>query len=255
MDPVLLLFGSQSDAPVYERIIARLHADGIPHHMKVCSAHRAPNVLQDILRTESYSMVIAGAGLAAHLPGVVASSTIRPVIGVPVNANFDGADSMLSIIQMPPKVPVLAVGVNQAEEAGRYAAKMMRPPREIVLITNGLLLDRFEESKSWLDKGGFNYAFSDEQIPDRVNVMAFPLDQEPPVVDDVLTIFVPVSSSPRSSDIPSLLDNTKKGMFVGVNRVENGIIAAAQIMSMEGAYDDYLGQSRKDLEESIRRQL
>lgn len=125
---VSILMGSQSDWPVMKKAAAVLDEFGIPNESKVISAHRKNARLQEYVTTaekDGVKVFIAGAGMAAHLPGVVASLTIRPVIGVPLNASLDGLDSLLAIIQMPPGIPVATVAVDGAKNAGILAAEIL----------------------------------------------------------------------------------------------------------------------------------
>lgn len=101
-----------SDSNVYLPIIKKLEKKNVEFDLRIASAHRTPELLHAVLSRKRFDMIIAGAGLAAHLPGVVASKTIAPVVGVPCNGNFEGLDAFLSIVQMPPGIPVLSVGVG-----------------------------------------------------------------------------------------------------------------------------------------------
>jgi 5-(carboxyamino)imidazole ribonucleotide mutase len=130
-DPwVGVLMGSQSDADVMDGAVEELRARGIPYEVNVLSAHRDPEGVRDYaLRAESRGLkvIIAGAGKAAALPGVVASMTELPVIGVPIRtSDLGGLDSLLSMVQMPPGVPVATVAINGARNAAILAAKMLR---------------------------------------------------------------------------------------------------------------------------------
>ncbi len=130
-DRVLILLGSRSDLPVIEETRTLLDRFGIPHRVEVASAHRQPDRLRRIVAKgdrEGVQIYIAAAGLAAHLPGVVASLTARPVIGVPVAAGpLAGFDALLSIAQMPGGVPVatVAVGSAGAKNAAVLAARIL----------------------------------------------------------------------------------------------------------------------------------
>lgn len=127
---VSILMGSQSDAEVMDLAGEELKARGIPYEFKVLSAHRDPEGVREYaLRAEprGVKVVIAGAGKAAALPGVVASMTDLPVIGVPVRtSDLGGLDSLLSMVQMPPGVPVATVAINGARNAAILAAKILR---------------------------------------------------------------------------------------------------------------------------------
>jgi len=125
-----ILMGSQSDSDVMEVAAKELESLGIPYEMKVLSAHRDPEAVREYsLSAESRGLkvVIAGAGKAAALPGVVASMTDLPVIGVPIRtADLGGLDSLLSMVQMPSGVPVATVAINGARNAAILAAKILR---------------------------------------------------------------------------------------------------------------------------------
>ena len=121
--------GSDSDWPVMEDAAKVLDSFGISYSADVVSAHRMPLEMVDFAQsaeTKGYKVIIAGAGGAAHLPGMVASLTSLPVIGVPVALkNLDGMDSLLSIVQMPAGIPVATVGVGNAKNAGLLAARIL----------------------------------------------------------------------------------------------------------------------------------
>ncbi len=98
---------------------------GVKHEVQFISAHRRPEALRKYVSDSPAEVFVAVAGLAAHLPGVIASPTTRPVIGVPVNVKLNGLDSLLSIVQMPPGVPVATVGVDNGRNAGILAAEII----------------------------------------------------------------------------------------------------------------------------------
>ena len=120
--------GSTSDLPVMEKACKWLEQQEIPFEVNALSAHRTPDAVETFAkeaRGRGIKVIIAGAGMAAALPGVIAASTPLPVIGVPIKGMLDGLDAMLSIIQMPPGIPVATVGVNGAQNAAILAAEMM----------------------------------------------------------------------------------------------------------------------------------
>ena len=131
MNPkVSIIMGSTSDLPIMEQAAMLLDEFEIPFEINALSAHRTPDQAMDFARKASgrgIRVIIAGAGGAAHLPGVVAALTPLPVIGVPIKASIslDGWDSMLSILQMPPGIPVATVGVDGARNAGILAAQIL----------------------------------------------------------------------------------------------------------------------------------
>lgn len=125
---VSIIMGSTSDLPVMEKACKWLEQYEIPFEVNALSAHRTPNAVETFAKgakERGIKVIIAGAGMAAALPGVIAASTSLPVIGVPIKGMLDGLDAMLSIIQMPPGIPVATVGVNGAQNAAILAAQMM----------------------------------------------------------------------------------------------------------------------------------
>ena len=125
---VSIIMGSTSDLPVMEKAAAELDAMGIPFEMNALSAHRTPKEVSDFAKgaeARGIKVIIAGAGMAAALPGVIAAETTLPVIGVPIKGMLDGLDALLSIVQMPPAIPVATVGVNGAKNAAVLAEEML----------------------------------------------------------------------------------------------------------------------------------
>jgi len=125
---VSVIMGSTSDLPVMEKAAALLNEFEIPFEMLALSAHRTPEEVEHFaLNAENVGVevIIAAAGMAAHLPGVIASMTTLPVIGVPINSSLDGIDALLSIVQMPPGIPVATVGINAAQNAALLAIQIL----------------------------------------------------------------------------------------------------------------------------------
>lgn len=129
MDPLVsIIMGSTSDLPVMEKAAKFLNEMEIPFELNALSAHRTPEKVEEFAKGaygRGIRVIIAGAGMAAHLPGVIAAMTPIPVIGVPVKATLDGMDSLLAIVQMPPGIPVATVGINGALNAGILAAQIL----------------------------------------------------------------------------------------------------------------------------------
>ncbi len=125
-DPqVAVILGSQSDEEIASKVTSKLTELGITHEMKVISAHRNPAELEAYLKSSPAKVFIGIAGLAAHLPGFMASRTTKPVIGVPVSVKLGGLDSLLSIVQMPKGVPVACVGIDNGENAAFLASRIL----------------------------------------------------------------------------------------------------------------------------------
>jgi len=126
---VAIVIGSESDREVARKAERVLDELGVAHETQVLSAHRNPEKLEAYVASSNAKVFIAIAGLAAHLPGFIASRTQRPVIGVPVNRALGGLDSLLSIVQMPRGVPVCAVGIDSAENAAHLAKRILDVPK------------------------------------------------------------------------------------------------------------------------------
>ena len=141
-DKVAIIMGSISDKETMEKAAEVLEELGVPYEMKVLSAHRTPDLLFEYIaqiEEKGFKVVIAGAGGAAHLPGVIASKTLLPVIGVPIETRaLGGLDSLLSIVQMPGGIPVATVGIGNAKNAGLLAA-------HILAIENSKIRERLKD--------------------------------------------------------------------------------------------------------------
>ncbi len=145
---VSIIMGSTSDLPVMEKACKWLDEQEIPFEVNALSAHRTPQAVEQFARgaaDRGIRVIIAAAGMAAALPGVIAASTTLPVIGVPIKGMLDGLDAMLSIIQMPPGIPVATVGVNGAMNAAILAAEMLA-------LTDPTIAQRVRDYKAGLGK-------------------------------------------------------------------------------------------------------
>lgn len=125
---VSIIMGSTSDLPVMEKAAEVLNNFCIPFEMNALSAHRTPAEVEDFAKNAAergIEVIIAGAGMAAHLPGVIAAMTPVPVIGVPIKSSVEGMDALLAIVQMPPGIPVATVAINGAMNAGILATQIL----------------------------------------------------------------------------------------------------------------------------------
>ena len=136
MNPVVsIIMGSTSDLPVLEKAAKFFDEMEIPFEMNALSAHRTPAEVEAFAhgaKERGIKVIIAAAGMAAHLPGVIAAMTTVPVIGVPINSTFDGMDALLAIVQMPPGIPVATVGVNAGLNAAILAIQMLAVADEAI---------------------------------------------------------------------------------------------------------------------------
>ena len=149
MDAIVsIIMGSTSDLPVMEKACKFLDEMQIPFEVNALSAHRTPDAVEAFAKgakARGIKVIIAASGMAAALPGVIAASTTLPVIGVPIKGMLDGLDAMLSIIQMPPGIPVATVGVNGAMNAAILAMEM-------IALTDEQVAQRLAEYKAGLGK-------------------------------------------------------------------------------------------------------
>ena len=165
MKPIVsIIMGSTSDLPVMEKACKLLDEMQVPFEVNALSAHRTPDAVEAFARTakdRGIKVIIAGAGMAAALPGVIAASTTLPVIGVPIKGMLDGLDAMLSIIQMPPGIPVATVGVNGAQNAAILAAQILAVAdnelaARLAAHKEGLK-DKIEKANAELSQVKYNY--------------------------------------------------------------------------------------------------
>ena len=143
---VSIIMGSTSDLPVMEKAAKFLDEMEVPFEMNALSAHRTPSEVERFAREaegRGLRVIIAAAGMAAALPGVIAAQTTLPVIGVPIKGMLDGLDALLSIVQMPPGIPVATVGVNGAQNAAVLACEMLA-------LTDDALAARMRDYKKGL---------------------------------------------------------------------------------------------------------
>lgn len=149
MNPIVsIIMGSTSDVPVLEKAAKLLDEFEIPFEINALSAHRTPQEVTDFANNASkrgLKVIIAAAGMAAHLPGVIAAQTTVPVIGVPIKSTLEGMDALLAIVQMPPGIPVATVGINAGLNAAILAVQMLS-------LTDERIAARFAEYKQGLAK-------------------------------------------------------------------------------------------------------
>jgi 5-(carboxyamino)imidazole ribonucleotide mutase len=145
MSWVCIIIGSDSDAPTMAQACTALEEAGVAYEMKVASAHRSPERTKEIVTSaerDGAAVFIAGAGMAAHLPGVIASLTTKPVIGVPLSgSSLQGLDALLAIVQMPPGIPVATVAIGGARNAAVLAT-------QILAIEDSKLAARLKEQRT-----------------------------------------------------------------------------------------------------------
>jgi len=247
----LVIFGSKSDIHVFDKITRSLNENKVDNEVRVLSAHRTPDEVDKVISNGDFAVVIAGAGLSAALPGVVASKTLKPVIGVPVSGNYEGLDALLSIMQMPPGIPVLGVGVEETSVAVDMAKLMLKNYVGINIVGNKE--DKVvKKATDILDKLGVNYQFSDSADLNGINI-EFTLFDEPIEKKDALIIYCPMllKDDDKAEAALNILKHSGHGLWVGLNRGDNAAIAAVEILNIDGKFDDKLKGLREEGKEKV----
>ena len=250
MKKALIIFGSKSDEKIYNEIAKGLKKENVDFDLRISSAHKTPEDVDKTIEGD-YSVYIAGAGLAAHLPGVVASKTIRPVIGVPCEGNYQGLDALLSIAQMPPGIPALAVGVNKADVAAQNCAKMMRK-YESVAIIGDKNNDAVKKAVETLKKFNIAHVFDDKPNPKALNI-EFTYFDEPVEKKEELIIYCPLllEKDDNAEAALNFLKHTSHGLWVGINNGINAAVAAVEIMNIDNEYEESLLQYRREIAKKV----
>ncbi len=250
MKKALIIFGSKSDEKIFSQIKNFFVKAKIDFDLKVSSAHKTPKDVDKLLEKD-YAVIIAGAGLAAHLAGAVAARVIRPVIGVPCGGNYQGLDALLSIAQMPPGIPVLAVGVNKADVAARGCAKLMKK-YESVTIIGDKNNDAVKKTVDTLKKFNIVPLFSAKPDSKSVNI-EFTYFDEPVEKKGELVIYCPLimQKDDKAEAALNFLKHTNHGLWVGLNNGVNAAIAAVEIMNIDNEYEELLLHYRAEIGKKV----
>ena len=250
MKKVLIIFGSKSDEKVYNEIAQELKRLKVDFELRVSSAHKTPDDVDETLEND-YSVVIAGAGLAAHLPGVAAARVLKPVIGVPCEGNYQGLDALLSIAQMPPGIPVLAVGVDKGKVAAQNCAKMLRKYEGVTLIGDK---NNHAEKKAVeaLKRLNAEYVFSEKPNHNTVNIV-FTYFDEPVKEREGLVIYCPLllPQHDKASASLNFLKHSSHGLWVGINNGMNAAVAAVEIMNIDNSFEESLLHYRNEMGKKV----
>jgi 5-(carboxyamino)imidazole ribonucleotide mutase len=246
MPKVLVIFGSKSDSEVYNKIAKILKSYKIDFELKVASAHRNPDEVERIVQ-DDYAVIIAGAGLSAALPGVIASKTIRPIIGVPCGSSYEGLDALLSIVQMPKGIPVMSVGVGQAEIAAISAINALRE-YDVVSIIGNRNEKAVRNAVDILKRMNVPYKYADEPSETAVNIR-FVYFAEPIEKKEQLVIYCPMllREDNKAEAALNLLKHTNHGLWVGLNNGINAAVAAVEILNIKNKYEQELLRYREEL--------
>ncbi|HLD81478.1 MAG TPA: AIR carboxylase family protein [archaeon] len=252
--PVLLIPASKSDLEVMKKAALVLAENKVEFDVRVCSAHRTPAMLDEIMASKDYEAVIAGAGLAAALPGVIAAKTTSPVIGVPLGGALEGLDALLSVIQMPPGIPVITTGVNNAEEGARTAVKILKNKASRVNLVGAgeKNAKAVEKASKALQEFGVPFKNSNKPEKDAVNICFVDVSSNDYAQEETghLVVCCPTAEKETASDSIKLLQLTKKGVWVGLNRGENAALAAIEVLGFREKMTEYRAEMAKKVIEA-----
>ena len=249
-EKALIIFGSKTDEKVYNEIAKELKRQKVDFDMRISSAHKTPDDVEQTLRKD-YSVVIAGAGLAAHLPGVAAARVLRPVIGVPCEGNYQGLDSLLAIAQMPPGIPVFAVGVGKGIAAAKNCARMMKK-YESVTIIGDKNNEAVRKAADTLKKFEIIPVFDTKSNPNSVNI-EFTYFDEPVEEKDELIIYCPLlmQKDDKAESALNFLKHTSHGLWVGLNNGVNAAVAAVEILNFDNEFEEKLTTYREEMGKKV----
>jgi 5-(carboxyamino)imidazole ribonucleotide mutase len=251
MKDILVLFASKSDEDSYKNITQALDKEKVSYEFKIASAHKTPEDVENTLK-QDYKVVIAGAGLAAALPGVIAAKTIRPIIGIPCLGSYQGLDALLSIVQMPPGVPVLSTGVQKADVAVQAAIKILKKYNKVVLVGDKNT-KAFKKAEGILRQFEVNHSHSDQIIDDAINIV-FTLFDEPLEKKEQFIIYCPLllDKDDKAEASLNLLKHSDHGLWVGLNNGENAALAAIEILNVDNSYEEKLNNYREQIANKVR---
>lgn len=265
---ILVLFGSKSDAYIYEPLKKHLLDAGFNVDFHFLSVHRSPELLDRELQSVNADIVVAGAGLSAHLPGVLSSKMLVPVIGIPCAPAFAGMDALLSMVQMPFGMPVLTTApdnylaaVEFIREWSHLDLRYSEQPVHIVVERNKASLPYVEEllvkAKNIALKAGVGISIKHEAIPDSVNILLVEIDgqaSDAPIPfqksKNDMRVHVPVFKDAAYKDALSPLHLLKRmksvgGLWVGANNIGNGFLTGLQLANSAGTYNAVLTNAKK----------
>jgi len=237
---VLLLFASKSDEETYSKISRELKELGVEYVLRIASAHKTPDKVEDIM-SHDYDLIISGAGLAAHLSGVIAARKIVPVLGVPCSGAYDALDSFLSIVQMPPGIPVLEVS---KDNAAKEAQKILQIRDKVAVVGEGKAAEKCIKT---LEELGIAFEMGNIAA-DALNIVFTQLGEKVEIRDELI-IYCPIGES-KAEDAVKAMKAADRGLWVGVNRGENAAVAAAEILRKDNEITEYRKKLRQKIEKA-----
>lgn len=268
---IIVIFGSKSDAYIYEPLKAALLSDGHDVDFLLMSCHRSPEALDKELRSISVDAVVAGAGLAANLPGIIAAKVPFPVFAIPCAPALGGLDALLSTIQMPFGIPVLSSAPDKLAEVRNFILewskadlRYFQEPFHIAVernkVDSAYIQYLLKRASSIIDKVETNFPVVSVPAPNSLNVCLVEIDPASPSAplpypeakedEHSLRIYVPVVTPENYKDArtaAALLEKmqTAGGLWLGLNMVSNGVLAALHLANFDGQYNPILTNAKK----------
>ncbi|MFH1588481.1 MAG: AIR carboxylase family protein [Candidatus Diapherotrites archaeon] len=258
MSKALILFGSGSDSKVFEPLVQEMKSKGLEFELRILSAHKTPKELARVLKETNADIFLCGAGLSAALPGVVASETIKPVIGIPCLGAFDGMDALLSVIQMPPQIPAIGVGIEETKNAAELAEKYLNEKiNSITLIKGNTEQEKmlYEKSKTFLNELGIEFEekeLNEVKEDENIHLVFKEINNLNELNNSKGTLLVtPVKNKCSYEDAKELLKNSSKHFFVGLNNYRNAVIAGIELINYSGKHDSILNELREKAKRKV----
>ncbi|MGZ3652954.1 MAG: AIR carboxylase family protein [Bdellovibrionota bacterium] len=269
---ILVMFGSKSDANIYEPLKARLINEGHNVDFRMISVHRSPELLDRTLSGIDAQAVITGAGLAAHLPGIVASKLLIPVFGIPCAAAIGGMDAFFAMAQMPFGIPVLATAPDQYQATVDAVGRWSRLDLQYSFDRFNLVFERhkrgqphfqmlLERAQKISDKAGVPLHLTDKGMDNSVNIYLVDISETdpecplpfamPPKTSDDISLYVPVLNERLYRDAYSAMavgrrvTSVSGGLWLGINNVSNAMLAALQMANAGGTHSAFLTNAKK----------
>jgi 5-(carboxyamino)imidazole ribonucleotide mutase len=268
----LVMFGSKSDANIYEPLKARLLNEGHEVSFRMISVHRSPELLERELAKIDAQVVIAGAGLAAHLPGVIAAKLLIPVIGIPCAAAIGGVDSYFAISQMPFGIPVLATAPDQYGAAVDLVGRWGRLDLQYTFDAFNIVMERhkrglphfqmlLQRAERIVERTKIGMNVSDRPVENAVNICLVDINEQDPEApmpygpaargSDEIRIHVPCLSEQAYREAYAGVATIRRvasvpgGVWTGINNIGNAMLAALQLANAQGAHAAFLTNAKK----------
>lgn len=255
MTDVFVAFGSASDKAVYEPLLAKFKGAGISYEFKVLSAHKTPRELKSDLIHTNASIFVAGAGLSAALPGVIASEQIKPVVGLPCDGAFQGIDAFLATTQMPPDIPVIGVGVGNTSAAVALCSNYLHGINEIVLVKKTKALEKkyFEKCKKFMEEYNIPFTIENSSKEENHSRVFIEFNELGTKFKDNRNIVIRTLLNEKTNlkDSIKFFESLQKSYSVALNSYKNAAIAALELINLKSNHSDLLVKLRKQAAQKV----